>query len=1062
MYRTLLAGTALAALATPLVAQTGIDNSRTTPVRTSDLANGTGDDLKIGSKGSITLTAGAAVTVDSSHDVTNDGTITVSNAEGASGILVVGSRTADIVNNGTIIVDETYAPSDSDNDGDLDGPLALGSGRAGIRVEGPLNGKLVHGGTITVEGNQSVGISVGAPLTGTLTHDGKTTVTGNQSVGIALNDVSGKVRLAGKLAVTGEGSVGALFAGDLGGALVVQGEITTTGYRKTVAPADPSKLDGDDLLQGGAALVIEGDVAKGIVFEVAPKDTKTDDKDEDKDGIPDDKEGSTKIASYGAAPAVLIGATDRDITIGATEATATGFGIVFDGSILGDGVYSGVSATGMAIGGRGGSVTVAKGMLVEGTITSLAKNANATGLHIGSGTVLPELRNADTISATVTGSSGQAVAALIDVGASLPVIRNAGTIKATTVSAGSAYAVLDRSGTVATVENSGKIIASGAAAGSGRNVAIDLSARNTGATVKQTAVAAGVAAPAIEGDVRFGAGADLLDIADGSVKGQVTFGAGIDRMLLSGDAIFSGTAVFGGQADQLSLAKSARFEGTANFGGGGGALSITEQSTFQGRLLGAQNVAVTVSGGALVLGGTTTIGSLDVGASGVIGATLGSAGESTAITVNGTASFAQGSKIKVGISDITQAEGVYDVITAGTLIGADKLAADSALVPFMYKAALAVAGNTVRVNIGRKATSELGLNRSEAAAFDALYIALSEDEDVADIFLNIADADLFQAYVGMTLPDHAGGSFEGLSQGLRAFDRHLMDSAGPFGEEGKLRLVADFGTWKASKDRGDTAAYDLDGLGFRGGLEYLTGAGAFGITGSWIWNDHEAPFDNSVVGNSYEGGVHWRGKFGPVSGFARAGLGRSDFNGSRRFAGGSGEGAVALDVKRDWSGDFVSATSGVSLEGGSQFFFFRPSIVLDYLSLQESAYVENGGGDALNLTVGERESEELGLNLGMAAGVDLFGMKSHDTIWTRIEAEGGWRELLSSKLGVTTAHYGDGDDFSLLPEQRESGWFARLRGFGGDAFYTIGGELGVEEQFGKIGYNFRASLRFGW
>ena len=89
-------------------------------------------------------------------------------------------------------------------------------------------------------------------------------------------------------------------------------------------------------------------------------------------------------------------------------------------------------------------------------------------------------------------------------------------------------------------------------------------------------------------------------------------------------------------------------------------------------------------------------------------------------------------------------------------------------------------------------------------------------------------------------------------------------------------------------------------------------------------------------------------------------------------------------------------------------------------------------------------------------------MQGHDDFWTRLEAEGGWRQLLSSELGTTIAHYADGDDFVLLPDQRENGWFARLRGFGGDGFYTIGGEVGAEEQFGKIGYNFRASLRFSW
>jgi hypothetical protein len=1044
MYRMLLAGTALSALASPLAAQTVIDTSRTTPVRTSELNSGQGADLRIATAGAITLTAGDAITVDSNHDVTNDGKITVTNANGADGILVTGPRTADIVNTGTITIDETYTPTDADNDGDLDGPFAVGSNRAAIRVDGALTGNVSHSGTIVVEGNDSAGIRIDGPLTGNLRHDGKTTVTGDRSVGVSARDITGDVRLAGTVAVKGQGAVGAYFDGDVDGAMVIQGDISATGYRATTAPADVSKLDADDLLQGGGAVIVEGDVGKGIVFAVAPRDAVASDNDEDKDGIEDAKEGSAKVVSYGSAAAVTLGAADRDIAIGATQGTGTGFGVIVEGAISGEGVYSGVAANGMVIGGRGGDVTIAGGMLVGGTVSANAREAAATALRIGAGTTLPELRNSGSITAASTGTNATtATAVLIEAGATVPTIRNSGTIKAsTTATAGSAAAIVDQSGTLALVENSGRIEATGAAADSGRNVAIDLSARASGATVRQTAVAAGVTAPIILGDIKFGAGADILEIGDGQVRGKVTFGAGSDRLILKGDGVFIGDAVFDGAGDTLT---------------------ILDTAAFSGRLIGSQNLAVSVAGGFLDLRGATSIASLDVGATGVIVATLDpDTADSTAITVGGTASFAQGAKIAIRLTDITDAEGTYNVLTAGTLVGADKLTADSALVPFLYKAALAVAGNTVTVDIDRKATSELGLNTSEGQAFDALFAALGEDGDVAAIFLGINEGALFQAYVAQTLPDHAGGTFEGVGQGLRSFDRHLIDPAGAMDEEGKLRVVADITSWNGHKERGDSASYDLDGLGIRGGLEYLTGIGAFGVTGSWLWSEHTTGVGNEVMGNSYEFGAHWRGKFGPVQTFARGAFGTSDFEGTRSFVGGTGEDAVNLTILGDWSGKFVSASGGASIEGGSQFFFFRPSIVFDYLRLKEDGYEETGGGDALNLTVGERKSDELAANLGMAVGADLWGMQARDGFWLRLEAEGGWRQILGGELGSTTAQYGDGDEFTLTPEQRESGWFARARGYGGDGWYRVGGEVGLEEQFGEIGYSLRASLRFGW
>lgn len=1018
----LLAGTALAA---PAAAQSVINTARTTPVVTSTVNNGQSADVRIESAGSVTLTGGTAVTVDSNNAVTNAGTIRIADANNAVGIRVTAGRTANLANSGTITIDESYTATDADNDGDLDGPFAVGSGRTAILLEGALTGNVSHTGTILVEGNQSAGIRALGPVTGNVTHEGKTTVVGSQAVGVALGGVSGNVKLAGEVTVRGEGARAAVLSGDIGGALAVSGQISATGYRTVPAPADPARLDADDLLQGGSALVVEGNVARGIVFEIPTG-------------------GATRVAAFGAAPAVQIGGASN-IAIGATQNTANGFGIIQAGNILGDGTYQGVSATGMRIGGRGGEVAVAGGMQVNGEIRAAARAANATGLHLDAGTRLPELRNAGTIAATVSGTTGTGTAAalLIGQGASLPVLRNSRSITATTIKDGQAIAILDRSGTLGLIENSGQIGASGADSGPGRNVAIDLSARTADAVVRQTVVAAGVTAPSITGDIRFGGGSDLLDLADGTMTGNVSFGGGTNRLALSGKAAMTGTA---------------------DFGGGQGSLTLAGTALFNGRLTGAQNVAVNVGTGTLQLAGPAAIASLATGTNGVIGVTVGgAAGTSTAITVAGEANFAAGTKIRVRLADITSAVGTYTVISAGSLTGGGNLAADAALVPFLYKASVAVSGTSVNVAVTRKATGELGLNASEARAFDPLFAALAKDTKVADLFLAINDKDIFQAYVAQTLPDHAGGTFEGLSQGLRTMGRHLADPASPFAEEGRIRIIADLANWNQDKGRGQSAAFDLTGLGIRAGAEYMTGIGAFGVTGSWLWNKHKSgPGDNSVQSDAYEAGVHWRGKFGPVLGFARVGAGKADFSGSRVFAGGTGAGAVNYTLMRDWRGNFVSASGGVAVEGGSQFFFFRPSVTVDYLRLEEKGYTETGGGNALNLTVDGRSGKELALNGGLALGVDLFGMQKQDRGWLRLEAEGGWRELLTSELGSTRARYNTGEWFTLDPEGRDSGWFARARALGGDGSYRIAGEVGLEEQFDRVGYSLRASLTFGW
>jgi hypothetical protein len=304
MRRLLLTTTCLFAVTTPVQAQTVIDTKRTDAVRTSTIKAGARDNIRIAAAGSVTPTTGTAVTIDSVNSVSNEGTIQITNADNATGIFANAATGGGITNaaTGKIIIDESYVATDTDKDGDLDGSFAAGTGRTGIRTAGAYTGAIVNSGAITVKGNNSAGIWLGGPLTGAFTHDGQTSVTGNGSTGVRIADVTGNVRLAGTIAAIGQGAVAARVDGDITGALVVQGALGSTGYRYVTAPADVSKLDADDLLQGGSALIVAGNVSGGIIFAVPPKDASTTDTDEDKDGLPDATEGSAAITSYGAAP----------------------------------------------------------------------------------------------------------------------------------------------------------------------------------------------------------------------------------------------------------------------------------------------------------------------------------------------------------------------------------------------------------------------------------------------------------------------------------------------------------------------------------------------------------------------------------------------------------------------------------------------------------------------------------------------------------------------------------------------------------------------------------------
>jgi hypothetical protein len=1065
MRKTLLASTCLAAIvSTPVYAETTITTAITTPVRTSTVKSGAADDVKITSTGSVKPASGTAVTIDSSHKVVNEGTIQITNADGATGIFANAGTTGGITNSATgkIIIDESYAPTDIDKDGDIDGPFAVGTGRTGIATGGAFTGNIVNSGEITIEGNNSAGIRLGGSLTGNFTNDGKISVLGDNALGVGLQDVNGNVRLAGTISAVGQNATAARLAGNINGALVVQGALTATGYRYTTVPADPSKLDADDLLIGGPALSIEGNVTGGIIVAIPPKDTKPDDKDEDKDGIDDDKEGSGLIQSFGTAPAMRIGSATQDITIGAVAGTGTGFGLIIDGGVVGNGLYAGKDATAIQLGGMGRNVTIAGGVGVSGNVAAISNGASATAIRVGGGTTTPEIRVAGKVEAT-GGNAATAIstAILLEAGSNVGLIRNSGLIGAKAGETGTARAIVDLAGAVGTIENSGTISATGALATSDRNVAIDVSANGNGVTVKQTAVAAGIAAPSIVGDVRFGGGNDVFDIADGSVKGNSYFGAGNNRLSMSGDATYAGLAKFGAGNDTMALGGTSVFSGTADFGGGSDTLTIGGTSRFSGNLLNSQGLAVSVDGGTFDVTGAASIASLAVTNKGALAVTLDGGSTGTALTVAGNASFGTESKLLLKLSSLEQAEGNHTVLTAGSLTGASNLTAQSTLLPFLYKGTLTSNATQLIVNVSRKSTTDLGLNRSEASAFNAVIDAVTADQKVEDVFLGITDGDQFHNQLRQMLPEHEGGVFETVTSGSRALSRFLQDPNAPFQDEGKWRYWVNQAAWGTAKGVGQTAGYNVSGWGISLGAEIKSDVGNFGGSIAFLnGKDGNSSNDNEVSSSQFEGALHWRLQSDGWLASARVSGAPISMKGTRFFRAEAGATDIEKTMRGKWDAKLYSASGSIAKDATLGGLTIRPTVAIDYYKLQEDGYAESGGGDALDLTVLDRSSDELAVSGTVAVGLQFGGTDEYDG-WTRFELEGGRRQIVGGSLGATVASFKDGTPFTLVPEDRTSGWVGRFRGIAGNSAFQVAGEVSAEEQQSHIGWAFRASLRVG-
>jgi len=1067
--RNLLACTAIAPVLVALTvadaaAETTIGSATTTAVKTSTAASGAADDITVSSAGSITLTSGTAITQDSANKVSNAGTLKITGADNATGILSTAGASGNITHSGTITLDEDYTATDTDSDGDIDGPFAKGTNRNGIWVQSgaPHTGNVDSSGTITIEGNNSAGIRIGAPLIGALSTSGAISVVGDNSYGVVADDVTGNVTLRGSTTVVGANSVGAALLGDVNGAVKIQGTIVSTGYRSTSRPSDVTKLDADDLLQGGSAVTIAGNVTGGIIFDIPPTLDSTK-PDVDGDGLTDSTEGSASIVTYGSAAAVQIGSASVDTAIGAVASDTSGYGLIVKGAIAGYGIYDGVDANALVVGGLGGDVTVSKGLQVSGTVGAVSYDSNATAIRLGGGATADTIAISGTVGATGSSKTGTTARALvIDAGATSGTISNSGTISAAALSTekGAAIAILDSSGTVSALSNSGKISATGGKAGS--NIAIDMTANSSGVTLTQAlASATSTVTPSIVGDVRLGSGNDVVTVSAGSISGNVDLGAGSNSLALSGASTLTGNVAMGGGGSGLTLAGTSKLTGAVDFGSNASTLTLSDTATLTGAINNAGNTAVIVNGGTLnaTNGGTVALGSLSVNGTSVIGVTIDAEKDThTLYDVAGAASFASGSQVKATLASVTGSEGDYVIVRAGSLNGTPTLSS-ATLLPYMFKGTVASDAGTgeVTLSIAAKTVSELGLSGSTARAYDAIFNALDSDSAVANAYLSVTDGTTLNAALRQMLPDHAGGTFESVTAGSRATARILSDPGGIYRtEDGRLGFWLQQVAFGSSKSVGDTASYDINGWGASFGAEYLTGLGAFGGSFAYIHgSDSSGSTNNAVDSDQFELAAHWRGSWGPLQTFARVSAAHVDFSGSRHFEFDD----VVRTADADWSGKLYSATAGASYEKRFDRLSLRPAIGIDYYRLKENGYSETGGGNAFNLIVDGRTSDELTASGNVTVGYD-FGSLDRAEGWMRVELEGGRRQIIGGSLGSTTAHFTGGQDFTLISDERTNGWTGRARLIGGNDTFRVGGEFGAEQQQSHVALSLRATVNF--
>ena len=1020
-------------MASGAMAEVVIATARTTPITTSNATGSGPDDIRIASGGAINLASGAAVTVDTGRNLTIDtgGAVNMSlAADGATGVLVNPGVTSSLTINGSVNVSDTIETyPDSDNDGDLDGPWATGSGRYGVRYAAgaPVTGNLTigTGGLISVDGNNSYGISIESGLNGRFLSQGSIRTIGDNSIAIRTQGpISGAVTLLGTVTARGENTSAVSIGGDVGGRLTLQGDLSASGYRYTArgSAAFESKLDPDDKLQGGPAVVIAGSVAGGVIVDQAPTDADPANADEDGDGIPDASESSGSVISYGSGPALLIGSSARSISLGAVGTGSNAFGLINRGSISGQGIYSGVDANGIVLGGNPGqTVTVAGGLRNEGGISALGLDSRATAIRIGAGTTLPQIFNAGSITGAVASeqSTSAATAIRIEAGASVSSLVNTNSILASAGGgAATVTAIQDLSGTLTSISNSRSIQAAlspndAGAAVTGTSTAIDVRANTTGVTLLQSGIAAAATAanpdsdgdgvpddnePIIVGAIKLGSGADTVDIRNGRVLGDIAFGAGADQLLISGGGVV---------------------RGAISDSDGGLSINVTN-----GTLDARQTTR-------------TNITSLNVGADGDLIITLDPASSTSGgFNVSGTATLATGAGLGVRFTSLLTAPGRFTLIDATTLnFGTIDLKSIEANSPYLYvvEAGSNVPAGDVFVDVRQRTAAEARLITSEAAFYDAFYASISDPDAITmrEAFLAQTGRDDFINLYEQLLPDHSGGPLLSLSSGVDAVTRALTGrnaSAAP-GETSAWVQEINF---YADKDKTDTYGFRSEGFGVAGGVERGSGLGDIGLSVAFTSSDlqdPEAEAEEVLSANLLELGLYWRAQGQFWTTWARAAAGYASFTSERRFVGAG----LNLSNQSDWNGFTVAAAGGVSYERAFGRFSIRPELFAEYFSLNEGAHTESGGGDGFDLSIDDRSghlfSATAAINLGMGTG---------ENNWLRPELRVGWRQNISVDPGETIARFrSGGPDFTLNGGTIEGGGpIVGLR-------LNIGNELGM-------------------
>jgi uncharacterized protein with beta-barrel porin domain len=1054
--RLLLGAAAPLVFTLPAIAQVSISTATTAPVRTSTASSGAASDISITSAGSVTLTtpaAGtAAVTIDSNNSVTNAGSISIPNTNDVVGVRIQPGVTGNFTNTGTISLLEDYTRTDTDNDGDLDGPLAQGTNRVGVLLEsgGAMNGNIGINGVVSVEGNNSAGVSTRSILNGNYKQNSSVSAIGSNSIGVDLRqNVTGNVEIS-TVATQGEGAVGVRVLGDVGGEFMIDGSVSSTGFTaldvvnyidpfipRTDGKTSANLRDADDLLVGGSAVEIRGSLAHGFLVN-GNAIGGVDPTDDIKDVVQDFNENRTAgtISSFGSAPAVSIraldGAAGRNINLArvretvldtldddkdgnVTEVIGTfnyDYGFMNRGAVTANGLNNGFAATGIDISGSADgahTTTIEGGVFNSGTISGTSFEANATGVHIGAGASTPQIVNTGTIAAiTSTVTTHDSTAILIEAGANVGSIVNNGLISAQTYGFdGDAVAVRDLSGTVTSFTNTSRISAGyldknttdTITSGLGKTFAVDLSNNTTGVNFTQNEAADNAR---VFGSIAFGSGNDQMNLLSGEIGGDINFGAGSDTLTIT-SAKLTGGATFGGTGATVNL-NAAEMTGALSLGSANGSLSFTNGSIYNGAITrsGAGPMSLTVNNATMNNSGLGTLNltSMSTSNAAKIGLVVDNArvANNTPIyNVTGTATIAANTLFTPVFTQFAKDPFTLRVVNATTLnLGGPLSAMLNSNAPYIYDVALVQPNaNAINLVVDVKTASELGLDTRQAGAYTAVLDLLSKDDALGAAVTSIPGSGEFLRGWADLMPGSDAAVMRVLSSNATAAfgaTANRLDLIANKPDAPGGAWVEEFGVYHTTDKTNRSLGVDGGGFGVAAGIDVLSnGTALIGAYAALESAEMEESSRTSAPLNVAQTSFGLYGGWvnGNLAINGAASYGFIDFTSDRQVTISS----LTDRLRAEWKGQSYTAAARATYNVPLGWLDVKPFVAADIIGFKQDDYQETAATDSkLAIIAGDADATLTTASYGIAL---VGNLGSDDAFAIKPELSVGYRNILS-------------------------------------------------------------------